>query len=425
MKKVLAQTRQFAEHVVRVLRDAGYEALFAGGCVRDQLLNITPSDYDVATNARPEKIREIFGKERTLAIGAAFGVITILGPREAGQIEVATFRCDGAYIDGRRPTEVIFSTAEQDAQRRDFTINGLFYDPLENRVFDYVGGQADLENRVLRAIGNAHDRFREDKLRLLRAIRFAARFNLQIENTTWNAVCHMASDINVVSVERIAAELRRMLLHVHATQALELMRDSGILFAILPFSQTCYSKPSIIWKTMLKQMGALPYQTFSVSLAILLRPICHEQFRLRELPILATAGQLCRNWKLSNEETELVQWLMTQEETILNAPHVPWPTLQRVLVAPHIEQLLNYTEALLVGSEQSTQAIEYCRQQLQLPLAELNPPLIITGDELIRLGFRPGPQFKSLLEALRNAQLEKRIITPQDAITYAHELYKT
>src|SRR5436190_7005072 len=160
--------QEFAVDVVRQLRDAGYEALWAGGCVRDQLLGLQPKDYDVATSARPEQIRDLFGRKRTLAIGAAFGVVTVLGPKPAGQIEVATFRCDGAYLDGRHPEQVTFSTAELDAQRRDFTINGLFYDPLDHRVIDYVAGRDDLQGQVIRAVGNPHDRFAEDKLRMLR-----------------------------------------------------------------------------------------------------------------------------------------------------------------------------------------------------------------------------------------------------------------
>src|SRR6187431_2793035 len=166
--------REFAVEVVRRLREAGLQALWAGGCVRDQLMGQLPKDYDVATDAAPERVREIFGQRRTLAIGAAFGVITVLGPKGAGQIDVATFRRDAAYSDGRHPDAVTFTDAEHDAQRRDFTINGVFYDPLEDRVIDYVGGQEDLTRRVIRAIGDPLARIAEDKLRMLRAVRFAA-----------------------------------------------------------------------------------------------------------------------------------------------------------------------------------------------------------------------------------------------------------
>src|SRR5437868_9785761 len=176
--------REFAVEVVQRLRDSGHQALWAGGCVRDQLMAQMPKDYDVATDALPDRIREVFGKRRTLPIGAAFGVITVLGPKGAGQIDVATFRRDAGYSDGRHPDAVSFSDAEHDAQRRDFTINGLFLDPLEDRVIDFVGGQADIERRVIRSIGDPLARIAEDKLRMLRAVRFAARLDFAIEAAT-------------------------------------------------------------------------------------------------------------------------------------------------------------------------------------------------------------------------------------------------
>ena len=200
--------RQFALWVVQKLRDAGHEALWAGGCVRDELLGQHPSDYDVATSATPQEVRLCFGYRRTLAIGAAFGVITVVGRREQGQIEVATFRCDAAYSDGRHPDHVSFSTAREDALRRDFTINGLFFDPIAQKIIDYVDGRQDLEAGIVRAIGDPYQRFAEDKLRMLRAVRFAATFGFAIEADTLAAVQREAGQIRVVSAERIAAELR-------------------------------------------------------------------------------------------------------------------------------------------------------------------------------------------------------------------------
>jgi len=180
--------REFALWVVRRLRAAGHEALWAGGCVRDQILRIEPSDYDVATSATPDRVRDCFGRARTLAIGAAFGVITVRGRRGQGQIEVATFRSDAAYSDGRHPDHVTFSTARQDAQRRDFTMNGLFYDPVADRVIDYVGGLPDLQAGIVRAIGDPYERIAEDKLRMLRAVRFAMRLDFRIDPDTWSAI---------------------------------------------------------------------------------------------------------------------------------------------------------------------------------------------------------------------------------------------
>src|SRR5687768_15104483 len=190
---------EFALDVVRRLRAAGFEALFAGGCVRDQILGIPPKDYDVATSALPEQIQDVFGRRKTLAIGASFGVITVIGPKGAGQIDVATFRRDAAYSDGRHPDSVSFTTAEQDALRRDFTINGLFFDPVNSEVIDYVGGQEDLRRGVVRAIGDPRQRIAEDKLRMLRAVRFAARFDFAIDAATLTAIQQQARELVIVS----------------------------------------------------------------------------------------------------------------------------------------------------------------------------------------------------------------------------------
>src|SRR6185295_1585440 len=230
----VTRQRAFALEIAQKLRAAGFEALWAGGCVRDELLGLTPKDYDVATSAKPEQIRDLFGRRRTLPIGASFGVITVLGPREAGQIEVATFRTDAAYSDGRHPDSVTFTTAEHDAQRRDFTINGLFYDPIAQQVVDYVGGQQDLKAKILRAIGDPRLRLSEDKLRMLRAVRFAAAFNFAIDPDTLTAIQDMAPEINTVSAERIGIEIRRMLIDPNRASALKLLREANLLVQVLP-----------------------------------------------------------------------------------------------------------------------------------------------------------------------------------------------
>ncbi|MGH7200793.1 MAG: CCA tRNA nucleotidyltransferase, partial [Planctomycetaceae bacterium] len=200
---------EFALEVVRRLREAGHQALWAGGCVRDLLLGREPQDYDVATDAVPETVRDLFGRRRTLAVGASFGVIIVRGPQS--EVEVATFRTDLGYSDGRRPDAVAFSTPQEDAQRRDFTINGMFYDPIAERIIDYVGGEEDLKRRIIRAIGRPEDRMAEDKLRMLRAVRFAARFDFAIDPATLTAIQQQARELVIVSAERIAAEMRHIL----------------------------------------------------------------------------------------------------------------------------------------------------------------------------------------------------------------------
>ena len=215
--------RAFSVEVVEKLQSVGFEALWAGGCVRDQILGIQPQDYDVATNATPDQIRGLFGKNKTLAIGAAFGVITVLGPKTAGQVEVATFRKDGGYSDGRRPDSVEFTDAKEDALRRDFTINGMFIDPTTDQLIDYVNGEDDLSKRIIRAIGTPEDRIQEDKLRMLRAVRFAATYEFEIEPATMLAIQNAATDISVVSGERIGTEMRRMLAHPNRATAISLL----------------------------------------------------------------------------------------------------------------------------------------------------------------------------------------------------------
>ena len=236
MSEINADKQQaFALDVVRQLRAAGYEAYWAGGCVRDRLLRRSPKDYDVATSAVPEEIQKVFGRSRkTLAVGAAFGVIAVVGPRGAGQIEVATFREDVSYSDGRRPDAVRFTTAREDALRRDFSINGMFFDPVAGEVLDYVGGQDDLRQGIVRAIGDPHQRFTEDKLRLLRAVRFAAFFGFSIEPATFEAICTMAREITAVSAERIANEMRMMLERSGRRRAVELLLETGLLEGVLP-----------------------------------------------------------------------------------------------------------------------------------------------------------------------------------------------
>src|SRR5262249_29716933 len=227
--------REFAIEVVRRLQEAGYQALWAGGCVRDEWLGLVPKDYDVATDARPEEVRRLF--KRTVAVGASFGVVEVLGPHvESGWlvVQVATFRSDVSYSDGRHPDAVVFSSAREDALRRDFTVNGMFFNPLENQLIDYVGGQDDLRARILRAIGNPAQRFTEDKLRMLRAVRMAPRFELAIEPATADAIRAMAPQIGVVSAERVADELRKLLVDPRRARGMRLFMELGLAGSILP-----------------------------------------------------------------------------------------------------------------------------------------------------------------------------------------------
>lgn len=414
--------RQFAVETLGRLRAKGFEALWAGGCVRDQLLGLTPKDYDIATSARPEQIREVFGHSRTLPIGAAFGVISVLGPKGAGHIEVATFRRDAAYLDGRHPSAVSFTNAEEDAKRRDFTINGIFYDPLMGRVIDYVGGQQDLESRLVRAIGDPRARFAEDKLRMLRAIRFAATFEFALDEETLLAIREQADELTVVSVERIAAELRRMLVHPQRRRALELLRVSRLLQVVFPEVASAAQspreeEPSQTWENKLAVLDRLREPTFSVALAALLRDLsCSGE------PRLELARQICWGLSLSNEVSHGVDKLLREEPLIRTAPSLPWPRLQRILIAPRVAELLDYCEAVCAVFDGTTAAVDHCRRLLLLPADQLDPPPLISGDDLKRIGIPPGPRYRPILESVRDAQLEGKVATQEEALALARRL---
>jgi tRNA nucleotidyltransferase/poly(A) polymerase len=410
--------RQFAVDVVRHLREGGHQALWAGGCVRDQLMGQLPKDYDVATDAVPDRVREVFGKRRTLPIGASFGVITVLGPKGAGQIDVATFRRDAAYSDGRHPDSVSFSDAEHDAQRRDFTINGLFFDPLEDRVIDFVGGQDDLDRRVIRAIGDPLARIAEDKLRMLRAARFAARFDFVIEDRTLAAIKQQARELIIVSAERIAAELRLILTHPNRARGIELLAETGLLEVILPEATSLLENPDQ-WSRSIAISAGLHTPTFAMALAALLREIAASG-GVANLPRL-----VFDRWRLSTDELTGVEKLFSEEPIIRAARAQPWPKLQRVLTAPRVDELLGYCEAVARVVDGSTAEIDFCREKLALPPELLNPPPLITGDDLKQLGIPPGPAYRELLDAIRDAQLQSEIDSRSDALERIKNWQKT
>jgi poly(A) polymerase len=433
---------QFAYEVVQRLRQAGYEALWAGGCVRDMLLGLEPHDFDVATNARPEEIQRLF--RHTLAVGASFGVIEVLGPRRDGQrirVQVATFRCEGPYSDGRHPDRVTFTTAQEDARRRDFTINGLFYDPVAGHVIDYVGGRADLENRILRAIGDPRQRFQEDRLRMLRAIRFAARFQLTIEAATWQAIQESASQISSVSAERIAEELRRILTQPHRARAMQLLWDSGLLAVLLPelvpirgLPQGPPQQPTgDLWDHTMAVLDRLQEPSFPLALAALLHDIGKPRvvartperytFYNHEQVGKELAGQICRRLRLSNEERERIEWLVEKHQYLCHAPAMRLSKLKTILSHPGIRELLELHRADAEAWGRSTEHVQFCQRLLeQWSPSELNPAPLVSGSDVIALGLPPGPRFRGLLEKVREAQLEGTVTTREQALQLLHQL---
>jgi poly(A) polymerase len=424
---VTISQREFAEQVVRQLTDAGFTALWAGGCVRDLLVGREPKDYDVATNARPEQVRDVFGKRRTLSVGESFGVIVVLGPRSAGQVEVATFRTDGCYIDGRRPESVVFSSPEEDAQRRDFTINGMFYDPLKKQVLDFVGGEKDLAAGVLRAIGDPHARMEEDKLRMLRAVRFAATFEFDLDEATADAVRSMADQISVVSAERIAQELRRMLVDRHRARAIELCHKVDLLVRVLPELEPV-TQDSSRWSRLTSRLRLLVEPNVALAFAVLLEA-AGECGNVGECgsegacAVAKLADQAGRRLKLSNQEINDAGWLLKHRRSLDNAATLRLSTLKRVLSQRLASDLIALIRVRDLSNDRHPNDAIFCDDCLRTtPIETLDPPPLISGDDLIKAGFRPGPQFKEVLDQVRDAQLNLQITTSTEALKLASEL---
>ena len=429
--------REFAVSVVRRLRDHGYQALFAGGCVRDELLNRVPKDYDIATDARPEEVQKLF--RRTVTVGMSFGVMKVMGPRGDNEkwleVEVATFRNDVGYSDGRHPDAVEFSTAQEDALRRDFTINGMFFDPLENRLIDFVGGQEDLAARRLRAIGEPAARFGEDKLRLLRGVRMATRFDFHIEGATLTAMQEMAEQITVVSAERIAEELRQLLVHPRRAAGMNLLHDVGLVGPVmpelLPMRALPYGRPDAptgnLWDHVMQVLELLgPDVSFPLALAALLhdvgKPRCigrgpdRYTFHNHEHIGRRMAGEIALRLKLSNVERERLEWLVEKHQILCDARQMRTAKLKTLLAHPGIHELLALHRADSTAAGKCTDHVDYCDSLLvEWSAADLNPPALLTGHDLQRRGFQPGPHFKVVLDALRDGQLDGTIKSLEQA----------
>jgi len=423
--------REFALQVVSRLRAAGHEALWAGGCVRDELLGRRPSDYDVATSAQPDDVRQLFGRRRTLAVGAAFGVITVIGPRQAGHVEVTTFRTDAAYTDGRHPAGVRFSTPQEDAQRRDFTINGLFFDPLAGKVHDYVGGQADLRKGVVRAIGVAVQRFAEDHLRMLRAVRFTAGFGFVLEADTRTAIERMAPLVKSVSPERIAAELRLMVSRQGRLAALELLLDTGLAAEVLPELARPGGSPidRSTWQHAARIVAAVDEPTLPGALATLIdRAVPNEAEGSEAMPPRRPRSQtvigIASRLRLSSEETTATDWLLSgvrRLEALAQQPGlatVAWSELQPWLADQRASMLADLMRARADTGMTSAEGAAWVTAQLKRPRAELDPPPLLTGHDLIANGITKGRDVGRWLAAIRRQQLDGELTTREAALAW-------
>jgi poly(A) polymerase len=426
-------TRAQAISIVQRLRGEGYECFLAGGCVRDMLLAREPQDYDIATSARPEDIQRIFPD--TIPVGAQFGVILVL--HDGAPFAVASFRHDGPYIDGRRPSAVRYGTLEEDIHRRDFTINGMVYDPLADRVIDLVGGQEDLRLGLIRAIGDPQARFEEDRLRMIRAVRFAASLKFDIDPPTFAAMQRQAPSIAVISGERIGEEISRILTEGGARRGFELLDESGLLKIILPeivamkgTAQTPDFHPEgdVFTHTMLL-LSHLENPSETLAYGCLLhdvaKPICFRQQGQRITFYGHTergaemAEDILKRLKRGRAVWERVAYLVRNHLRQVQAPQMRLSTLKRFLREEGIEELLELARIDALSSNGDLSYYRFCQERRgALNDEEIRPEPLVRGADLIELGFKPGPQFKEILRQVEDAQLGGELRSRDEAIEW-------
>jgi putative nucleotidyltransferase with HDIG domain len=427
-----------ATEIVARLRAAGHQAYFVGGCVRDLLLRREPEDFDVATSAIPDQVLAMFDK--TFPVGAHFGVVLVCtsGPADEEVVtEVATFRSDGAYTDGRHPDAVRFSNSpEEDVKRRDFTINGMMLDPANGTVLDMVGGMQDLNAGLIRAIGDPSDRFAEDKLRMLRGVRFAARFAFELEPATARAIQQLAPAVSQVSHERVREELTRMLTEGHAKRAFELLDASGLLVQVLPevvkmkgvAQPPQYHPEGDVWVHTLLLLEGLPA---GCPLALAWAALLHDvgkpaTFRIAPDRIRfdghvevgeRIAAEICRRLRFANHETEQILSLVANHMRFADAPRMKESTLKRFFRLAQFDQHLALHRLDCLASHRSLELYDFVRQHFEtLPQEQVRPQLLVSGKDLIEAGYPPGPQFTEMLALAEDAQLEGAVHTREQAL---------
>ena len=438
------QRAQFAKDsavsILQELRGRGYSAHLVGGCVRDLLLGLAPQDYDIATSAHPDKVMELFPE--TIAVGAQFGVVLVVVRRPSDEpihVEVATYRSDVGYSDGRHPDAVRYSeTAKEDVQRRDFTINGLLLDPVKNEIIDHVGGRVDLERRIVRTIGDPRLRFREDKLRMMRAVRFAARLGYEIEPATMTSIRELAREIHQVSRERIRDELDKMLTEGHARRCFELLDASGLLIEVLPEISAMkgveqppqYHPEGDVWThTLLLLEGLAKGCSKSLAWGVLLHDVgkpptfrvAPDRIRFDNHAEVGTrmAEQICRRMRFPNETTEQVSALVANHMRFADVKKMKESTLKRFMRLPRFPEHLELHRLDCSASHGDLSLHEFVKTKLEnTPEGEIRPAPLITGNDLIQNGWKPGPQFRTVLQAVEDAQLEGVLRTREEAISF-------
>jgi poly(A) polymerase len=426
-----------ATEIAGRLHAAGHQALLAGGCVRDRLLHREPKDYDIATSATPKEVLKIFPKANK--VGAHFGVILV--KHQGHMIEIATFRTDGSYSDGRRPDHVVFATAEEDAQRRDFTINGLYEDPRDGKLIDYVQGRSDLDQHLIRAIGDPTKRFQEDSLRLMRAIRFAGTLNFTIEPQTWQAICDHAHLLERISPERIREELSRMLTHPSRARSFVLLAESGLfryfwpeIMALIGCEQPPEWHPEgdvfIHTRIMLELLE--PDAPLELALAVLLHDIAKPPTRTIDLEAggrirfnghdslgAQMAADMLRRLRYSNDVIDAVVPMVARHMQFMNVQQMRTAKLKRFMATPTFHHELELHRVDCASSNGFTDNLEYLiAKREEFSQEPLIPAPLITGRDLIHAGLKPGPRFTEILDSIQVEQLEGRLQTRDEALTY-------
>ena len=429
-----------ARAIVARLREGGHVTYFAGGCVRDIVRGQTPKDFDIATAARPEMVQQMFA--RTYAVGAHFGVIVVL--ENGFQFEVAAFRSDDVYADGRRPTMVHFSSPEEDAKRRDFTINGMFYDPVAEEVIDFVGGQADLQAKFVRAIGDPGERFAEDRLRMLRAVRFATLLDYAIDQQTWSALVANAAAITVISAERVREELVRIFLSPNRVRGWDLLDSSGLLRAILPEVEAMkgcaqpeqfHPEGDVFQHTRL-MLGLLPAEVsvplvFSVLLHDVAKPVTATvdqtgRIRFNEHDRIGATmtEQIMERLRFSRAEIDATVEMVRQHMVFKDVPKMRIAKLKRFMARPTFDDELELHRVDCESSHRMLENYEFLlHKREEFANEPIIPPPLLRGDDLIALGLKPGPKFGEILEAVETRQLEGTLRSRDEALEWVKREY--
>ncbi|HWX16665.1 MAG TPA: CCA tRNA nucleotidyltransferase [Chthoniobacterales bacterium] len=436
----ISPMEEAARRIALRLRESGHVAYFAGGCVRDLVRGLAPKDFDVATDAPPEIVQKIF--PHTYAVGAKFGVIVVV--ENGTNFEVATFRSDDAYVDGRRPSAIHFSSPEEDAKRRDFTINGMFLDPVANEVIDFVGGRADLEAKLVRAIGEPAQRFAEDRLRMLRAVRFAAVLDYKVDHQTWDALVANAASINEISAERIREELVRIFLSPQRVRGWDLLDSSGLMRAILPEVEAMkgclqpeqfHPEGDVFQHTRL-MLSLLPEK---VSVPLVYSVLFHDVAK----PVTATVDETGRirfnehdrigaemteaimgRLRFSRAEIDATVEMVRQHMVFKDVPKMRVAKLKRFMARPTFEDELELHRVDCASSHRMMDNYEFllCKRE-EFANEPIIPPPLVRGGDLIALGLKPGPRFGEILEAVETRQLEGTLRSREEALEWLKREY--